>query len=127
MKINEEIEKVQKKIDDLKLQLAIEQAVLERLQGLTVRKRRSPRKRSVAPRKDSLAAHLEKILRVAERSLSVSELAEMLKKNGFKSSANTPLNNLIPSAMSRRSDIFIRLRHGVYDLKERHKETSQIE
>ena len=121
MKINEEIEKVRKKIDELKLQLTIEQAVLERLQGLTIRKRRASRKGTNAPRKGSLAAHLRKILKEAENPLSVSELVEKLEETGFESEAKTPLNNLIPSALRRRSDIFVRVRHGVYDLKNRQK------
>ena len=126
MKINDEIEKVQKKINELNLQLTIEKAVLERLQGLT-KKRRGSRKSSDTPRKDSLAAHLKTILEKSGGPLTVSDLVERLERNGFVSSATVGLNNLVPSALNRRNDIFIRVKRGVYDLKSRQKKSVSIE
>lgn len=124
MKINirNQIEEVEQKIEKLKFQLNVEQAVLTRLKSLGGKKRKGSRRKSSAPRTGSLAAYLQLVLQEAGCALSVQQLVERVKEKGFTSTANVSLNNLVPSAMARRPDIFIRVSHGVYDLKSRAKE-----
>ena len=120
MSIKDEIEQVQKKIAELKEDLRIEDAVLKRLESISTKKRKSSRNNPTGPpRKGSLAAHIKAVLGDSERPLSVAEIIEGLKRRGFSSGAEVSLNNLIPSAITRRSDIFYRVRRGVYDLKSR--------
>jgi len=124
MNIKEQISEVQRKVDDLRYKLAVEEAVLARLKSLSPKKGRKPSgRRSGPPRKGSLAAYLQNVLQEANCALSVNQLVGRVKQAGFVSTANVGLNNLIPSAMVRRPDIFVRVRHGVYDLKSRQKES----
>lgn len=118
-KVNAEIESVRKKIEDLKFQLRVEEAVLGRLQGVNIRKHRTPQIGNSPPRKDSMAAYLEKILKDANSPLQVSELVERLKQSGFKTEAKVGLQNLVPSSLNRRADVFIRIKRGVYGLTQR--------
>ena len=124
MSIKEQISEVQAKVDELKYKLAIEEAVLDRLKFISSpKKSRKPSgRRTGPPRKGSLAARLENVLQEAGCALSVNQLVARLKQTGFASTAKVGLNNLIPSAMVRRPDIFVRVKHGVYDLKSRQKE-----
>jgi len=125
--INKQIEDVKQKIEKLKFRLSVEEAVLARLKALGGKKQRASRKSTGPPRKGSLAACLQNVLKEANCALSVNQLVERVKRAGFVTTANVGLNNLIPSAMVRRPDIFVRVRHGVYDLKTRHEQIKQGE
>jgi len=119
MRITEQLKKSEQKIKELKHQLEIETTVYERLQQLTPTRKKRQRKKSLPPRKNSLAAHLQKILKESNEPLTVSELVEKLNQNGFESTAQVSLNTLVPSALSRRPDVFIRVKRGLYGLKGR--------
>ena len=122
MNLKEQIDQVQKKVDELRYKLAVEEGVLIRLKSLSPKKERKlARRKAGPPRKGSLAAHIQKLLRDSGGPLSVVEIAKGLEGQGFSTGAKTRLNNLIPSAIPRRPDIFERVRHGVYDLKKRHE------
>ncbi|MBW8041552.1 MAG: hypothetical protein FVQ85_16365 [Planctomycetes bacterium] len=128
MSIKDEIEQIKVKIEELEGDLRLEKAVLARLESISTRKRKPVRSSpSGPPRKGSLAAYLQKALQDSNCALSVSELVERVKQAGFVSTAKVGLNNLIPSSLVRRPDIFVRVSHGVYDLKTRAKQEIQTE
>lgn len=127
MSMKDEIEQVKKKIENLKDELRIEEAVLLRLESISAKKRRSPRSNPTGPpRKGSLAAHAKDILSKSDGPMSVPDLVSELQQRGIKVEGKTGLETLIPSAISRRPDLFIRLKRGVYDLKSRHRENGII-
>ena len=119
MNIDTEIENVEKKIEKLKFELSVEEAVLNRLKSIGGKKKRKSRKSNGPPRKGSLAAYLQSVLEEANRALTVNQLTERVQQKGYVNKAKVKLNNLVPSAMIRRDDIFIRVSHGLYDLKNR--------
>jgi len=124
MSIKDEIAQVEKKIKELEYQLSVQRDVLHHLKACDTKRRRSSRKTaSVAPRVGSLAANIKKVLENSEGPLTVAEIIERVKKQGYSSMAITGIGSLVPSAMSRRPDIFVRVRRGVYDLKSRQVET----
>lgn len=122
MSIETEIELVERKINKLKFELSVEEAVLNRLKNVTTKKRRRKRTKAGPPRKNSLAAYIEKVLNESEGPLSVNEIIEGVKQQGFSSDAKVSINNLIPSAITRRPDIFYRVKRGVYNLKSRQQQ-----
>ena len=124
MKIDDEIQKAEKKIANLELQLSIQTGVLAHLKALSVEKSRksSRSKKGGPPREGSLAAQIQDILKGSDGPLSVAEIVQSLKDQGFSSDAKVSLNNLVPSSITRRKDIFYRVRYGVYDLVSRKKE-----
>ena len=127
MSIKTEIEEVQKKIAKLKEDLRIEEAVLVRLESICAKKRKSARTTPIGPpRKGSLAAHAKNILGKSDGPMSVAELVTELQQKGVEVGGKTGLDTLLPSAIARRPDLFIRLKRGVYDLKSRHKENGII-
>ena len=120
--IADEIEQVEKKIDELNIQLRIEKAVLSRLKAIGGKKQASA-KGHKALKKDSLAARIRTVLINSGKQMSVAEIIEKLQEQDVGTDSPTGLGPLVPSAISRRPDIFRRVRRGVYDLKSRVRET----
>jgi hypothetical protein len=52
----------------------------------------------------------------------VAQIVSELEKTDYKKTAKVPLSNLVPSALSKRSNLFFRAKHGVYGLKGKHPE-----
>ena len=128
MSVKEQIEKVNKEIEELKFQLAVKEAVLVCLQDSIVKKgRKRGGKNGAPPKKGSLAARLKEVLSDSEGPKTVGELVTALRDKGVESESKTGLDILIPSAIARRKDIFVTIRRGVYDLKTRAKQENQIE
>ena len=124
MRIKDQIDEVKKKIAKLEFELAVEKAVLVRLEPASAKgTQKSSNKESKQPRRGSLAAHAKEILTESQKALSVSELCDALINRGFAHEDDkNKLNTLIPSALRRRPDIFVSVERGVYDLTSRRKD-----
>ena len=124
MRIKEQIDEVKRKIAELEFELAVEKAVLKRLEAPSAKgKRKSSRKARKEPRRGSLAAEAKEILTQSQKPLSVAELSDAFMKRGHHEDRNK-LNRLIPSALRRRSDIFVPVERGLYDLVSRRKDAT---
>jgi len=119
--IKERITELKTEIEGLEFQLALKKNALQELQSLTGKRgQKTPRQKLKPPRATSLAAYLQKVLTEGDGPLPVSVLVEKLKERGYHSKAD--IKTVVPSALSRRPDIFFRVKYGVYDLKSRHKD-----
>jgi len=124
MRNKAQIDEIKQKIAELKFKLAVEEAVLQRLDPDSARgSQKSLTKENKQPRRGSLAAQTKQILTESQKALSITELEDALIKRGFaKEEDRDKLNTLIPSALSRRKDIFERVGRSVYDLVSRRKD-----
>ena len=119
--IKDRIGQLKTEIEELQFQLALKKNALQELQSLTgKRSQKASRQKLKPPRATSLAAYLQKVLTESNGPLAVSELVEKLKESGYHSKAD--IKTVVPCALSRRPDIFFRVKYGVYDLKSRHKD-----
>lgn len=122
--IKQRIEEIKQEIQSLEFQLTLKKGVLRELEAVSGRKgRKSSQPRP--PRKGSLVAYLVKVLSNYENPLPVAKIVEGLKEEGYSTDAKVGLNNLVPSACSKRPDLFFRARHGVYGLKGKHQQVNQ--
>ena len=115
MLIKDEIAKIVLGIQNLEAKLTIEKAVLARLraiEGTRPRKVKSGR----PPKEHSLAAHIREVLIVSNGPMDVYQLVLALEKRGVTTDGKSALSVLVPSAISRRPDIFEIVRRGVYGL-----------
>ena len=125
--VKERIQEIKQEIQTLEFQLALKKNALQELEAISGRKSRKSSRQSRPPRQGSLGAHIVKILNNSQSPMSVAEIVEALKQQGISSGAKVGLNNLVPSAITRRKDLFFRVRHGVYGLKDKHQQVYQRE
>jgi hypothetical protein len=126
MSLKDQIIEVKQKIAKLEFELAVEKAVLGRLEPASAKgSTNQSNKENKDPRRGSLAAQAREILTESPKVLlSVAELSDALIKRGFATEADkAKLNTLIPSALRRRPDIFVSPERGFYGLKIRQKDT----
>jgi hypothetical protein len=118
------IEEARQRIADLKFKLAVEEAVLLRLDPDSAKiSQKSSTKENKPPRRNSLAAKAREILSALQKPLSINELADALIERGFaKKDDSENLKTLISSALSRRKDIFELVGRSTYDLVGRKKD-----
>ena len=121
MNITEEIQKVERKINDLRLKLMVEEKVLERLKAIqnphpVSVKSRGRRKHRTKHRNGSLSSKIEALLKEVGRPMQVKEIKIALEGRGVKTDSKYGLGPMIASAV-RKSDVFVKLRRGLYYLK----------
>jgi hypothetical protein len=116
--IKERITELKGEIRELEFQLALKKNAFQELEALSSKKGSKGRRKSKALRKGSLPAYLQKILMASDKALTVSELVEKLKETDYKS--KTDLKTVIPSALTRKPEFFVRVRYGVYGLVGKH-------
>jgi hypothetical protein len=119
------IEETKQRIADLKFKLAVEEAVLLRLAPDSAKDgTKSPSsKKSKPPRRNSLAAQAQEILTKSPKPLQLTELENALIEHGFaKEEDREKLKTQLPSALSRRKDIFVLVGKSTYDLVGRKKD-----
>ena len=123
--IKQRIEEIKKEIQQLESDLRLKRYALQELQSVSSRKSKKSSKKGRAPRKGSLVEYLVKVLQDSEKPMQLVNIVEKIKSSGYSSNASVGLNNLIPSAMSKRTDLFFRNGHGVYGLVGKHEQTTK--
>jgi hypothetical protein len=124
--IKQRIQELKQEIEKVKFELALKENALKELEAVSGRKKsRTTNRKNKPPRKGSLAEHLVEVLKDSDTPISVAKIVEKLEERGYSSNAKVGLNNLVPSALSRRPDLFFRPRHGVYGLKSKHEQLNQ--
>jgi len=132
MSIENEIEKVENKIVDLRLKTAVQEGVLRHLKAIQ-KAIQSPNQPPVNTKgrrklyKDSIPSHLKSVLKKANRPMKIAEMVEALKKRGVSTNAKHGLKTSIASTLFKRKDIFSRIGHGTYSLASERKEIVQTE
>ncbi len=119
MTIQDEIAKTQRRIEQLRFQLAVEEQLLERLSAINCDIEANPITADRPTVKGSVASHIIAVLRSSHGPMDVDDITEALRRRGVSTDAKTGLKPLVGSAISRRKDIFVRVKRGVYDLSER--------
>jgi hypothetical protein len=121
--IKERITEIKQEIQRLEAEVNLKKNVLKELELVSSRKgQRASKCKSKPPRKGSLAEYLVKVLNGSLIPMPVAEIVEALKAQGYQSDATVGLNNLVPSALTRRPDLFFKVKHGVYGLIGKHKQ-----
>jgi hypothetical protein len=117
------IEETRQRIAKLKFDLAVEETVLLRLNPDSAKDNvKSSSKKNKPPRRNSLAAQAKEILTKAQKPLPLPELEDALIKYGFvKEEEREKLKTQLPSALSRRKDIFVLVGRSTYDLVDKMK------
>ncbi len=118
--IKQRIQEIKQEIQGLEFQLALKKAALNELESLISKKNHKTSQRIKAPREGSLGAQIKKIFNDSPVPMTVAEIVDALEQRKYSSNAKVPLNNLVPSALSRRPDLFYRVKHGVYGLRGKH-------
>jgi len=124
--IKQRIEEIKGEIRQLEFDLKLKRSVLQELISVSGRKSKNNSKKGRTPRKGSLVEYLVNVLSDSEKPMSVVNIVETLKLRGYSTNAKVGLNNLIPSAMSKRSDLFFRARHGIYGLVGKHDQLKRL-
>ncbi|MFA5422519.1 MAG: hypothetical protein WC374_01510 [Phycisphaerae bacterium] len=117
--IKQRIEELKKEIKELEFQLALKRNAVAELEQVIAKRSPKQQHKPKGLRAGSLAARLKKILDESDSPLSVSQLIEKLKQNDYES--KTDLKTVVPSALSRRLDTFVRVKYGVYGLVGKHE------
>jgi hypothetical protein len=121
-RISERIKQVQNKIDDLKHKLALEEKALDTLKALggdELIPSNIPR----AAQEGSLVKHIDDALTASSKEMTIAELSQALATKGITTTAKAGMGAAIASAVTRRKDLFVKVKRGVYNLKNRNKET----
>jgi hypothetical protein len=103
----------------VKFDLAVEEAVLSRLQavGETLDSNNGGSVRVPG----SLAGRIEEALIASAGPMTVNAITEALEKAGVSTESPDGLKPSVASALSRRKDLFVRVGKGEYDLVSRQK------
>lgn len=125
MNIADQIKKCKAKIANLEFNLAVEQAVLVRLNAIDNSGQIATQNESRPIIANSIVPHIRSVLMKVDRPMKVSELAKTIKEQDIRIKGKTELKRLISSALVRRNDLFERVSRGLYQLKAE-KETAEI-
>ena len=116
--INKQIQHCKNKIANLRFELAVEQAVLGRLQALSPNQSRSDSGSAPQVMSGSLAEQIVSLLREKSKSMRPTDITSVLTKRGVTTTSKRGLLPMVISALRRRQDVFYRVRRGVYKLTE---------
>ncbi|MDD5326602.1 MAG: hypothetical protein PHY02_02165 [Phycisphaerae bacterium] len=124
--IKERIAEIKSEIQKLEAEVNLKKNVLKELESLnSTKKQKSSKRKNKQPRKGSLVEYLVTVLSESPVPMPNPQIVESLLKHGYKTNAKVSVNNLVPSSLSKRPDLFFRARHGVYGLIGKHQQTNQ--
>lgn len=115
--ISDQIKECKARIVDLKFQLAVEEAVLARLNAIANTDKSIISKDSRPTIPDSIVPHIKSVLRESGKAMRIVEIASEIKRKNVTIEGKTKPKRLISSALTRRNDIFERVDRGLYKLK----------
>jgi len=121
------IEEIKAKIESLRFDLAVEEAVIVRLQSIklnpaahqVVSQIESRGQSGVAG--NSLAEQAATILRERGKPMQAAEISRALVQRGVTTTSKAGMNSMVLSGIRRRSDLFRRVGRGRYTLKLDHE------
>jgi len=105
--------------ENVKFKLAVEEAVLSRLQAITETSGGNNGSAMKVP--GSLASYIEEAMVASGGPMTVTAITEYLEKAGVSTESPDGLKPSVASALSRRKDLFVRVGKGEYDLVTRQK------
>lgn len=125
--IGDQIRDVERNIDCLQFQLAVEQGVLARLKAIDRNGQSTNGKDRMIP--GSLASQIREVFIRLDRAISVDELVKELEAKGVSTTAQAGLKGSVASILSkgRGSNLFRRVSRGIYQLKKEPGEAPQKE
>ncbi|MBL7184742.1 MAG: hypothetical protein ISS70_00320 [Phycisphaerae bacterium] len=117
MNIAQELKQVEKKIERLEFDLAVEKAVYVRLKAIDTGNQPSLFGSTQPPTTPgSMPSHIEAVLINAGKPMTVSAILKAVKERGATSASEEGLKNNIRGTLKRRGDLFARHDRGVYKL-----------
>ncbi len=117
----EQIKDVGQKIASLEFQLAVERAVLARLQVIEQSNGNGSGARDRVVQ-GSLTAEMKEVFERLNRRIAVDELIRELGAKGVTSKGKSGLKGAVASVLSKRDDLFTWVSRGLYELKKESKE-----
>lgn len=125
MNITEQVKSVKDRIEKLRFQLAVEEKVLTRLKAIEEPTQSNQESAEDIQRTSygSITGQLKQILKESNRPMTIKQMERALVKRGIKSNSKLGFNVAISSALFKRKDIFRRVERGVYELKNKQKES----
>jgi len=125
--IAQQLKQVEQKIQTLEFDIAVERAVYQRLKIVDSGSQSS--ESGNTPRQTtpgSMPHHLEAVLINAGASVKVPALIKGVKERGAIGTTDKALENNVRGTLKRRTDIFVRVDRGEYDLKKRMEAQTEI-
>ncbi len=126
MKVNisEQVAKVEKKVADLRVKLSIQEGILSYLKQLE-NPNSQPVIRSRRRNGDSLNSQVVALMKETGRAMEVSDIAKKLEIKGVTTKSKYGLAPMIASSLRKDEKTFVRLKRGVYCLKEQENDNKQ--
>jgi len=115
--LSQEVIHSQKRIARLEFEIAVEKAVLERLQALDVDRQPSlfpNHQGQIVP--GSMSEHIQAVLTESGKPMKIGDIVDAVKSRGATSRTPDGLPNNVRGTLKRRTDLFARYERGIYRL-----------
>ncbi len=131
--LESEIRAATKRIENLRFEIAVEEAVLDRLQRAAkpdtdTQKPGTGQHKPAGPiaalREGSLASEMVTVLMESGDPMRARQFADALKRRGVTTTSKHGLKFMVGIALQRRDDLFERVRPGLYGLRRQERENN---